>query len=73
MGCECLDVRELADGGIWNTIAGQPTDDSEIVLLVRMLTERSIYDAEAIISQGFQRALKALWSMGVQGESEVSL
>jgi len=24
------------------------------------------------VSQGFQRALKALWSMGVQGESEVS-
>lgn len=24
-------VRYLADGGTWNTIAGQPTDDSEIV------------------------------------------
>ena len=24
------------------------------------------------VGQGFQRALKALWSMGVQGESEVS-
>jgi hypothetical protein len=23
------------------------------------------------VGQGFQRALKALWSMGVQGESEV--
>lgn len=66
------DVRELADYGTWNTIAGQPTDDSEMVLLVRILTERSIHDAEAIISQGYQRALKALWSMGVQGESEVS-
>lgn len=66
------DVRELADYGTWNTIAGQATDDSEMVLLVRILTERSIHDAEAIISQGYQRALKALWSMGVQGESEVS-
>ena len=25
-------VRELADGGTWNTIAGQPTDDSEMAL-----------------------------------------
>lgn len=34
-------VRELADGGTWNTIAGQPTDDSEMALLLaRMLTER---------------------------------
>ena len=23
-------VRELADGGTWGTLAGQPTDDSEI-------------------------------------------
>jgi len=33
-------VRKLADGGTWNTIAGQPTDDSEMALLLaRMLTE----------------------------------
>lgn len=25
-------VRDLADGGTWNTIAGQPTDDSEMAL-----------------------------------------
>ena len=25
-------VRELADGGVWNTLAGQPTDDSEMAL-----------------------------------------
>jgi ADP-ribosyl-[dinitrogen reductase] hydrolase len=37
-------VRELADGGTWNTIAGQPTDDSE---MARLLTERGIYDSEA--------------------------
>jgi hypothetical protein len=23
-------IRELADGGTWNTIAGQPTDDSQL-------------------------------------------
>lgn len=34
------DVQELADGGTWNTIAGQPTDDTEMALLLaRMLTK----------------------------------
>lgn len=38
-------VRELADGGTWHTIAGQPTDDSELALLLaRMLVERGRYD-----------------------------
>ena len=27
-------VRELADGGTWNILAGQPTDDSELALLL---------------------------------------
>lgn len=40
-------VRELADGGTWNTIAGQPTDDSEMALLLaRMLAEQGHYDPE---------------------------
>ena len=39
-------VRELADGGTWGTIAGQPTDDSEMALmLARMLVEKGNYDA----------------------------
>ena len=38
-------VRELADGGTWNTIAGQPTDDSEMALLLaRMLADHGRYD-----------------------------
>lgn len=41
-------VRELADGGTWNTIAGQPTDDSEMALLLaRMLVKTGQYDPEA--------------------------
>ncbi len=41
-------VRDLADGGTWNTIAGQPTDDSEMALLLaRMLVERGTYDPRA--------------------------
>ena len=41
-------VRELADGGTWNTIAGQPTDDSEMALLLaRMLVKTGSYELEA--------------------------
>ncbi len=40
-------VRNLADGGTWNTIAGQPTDDSEMALsLARMLAGQRKYDPE---------------------------
>ena len=40
-------VRELVDGGTWNTIAGQPTDDSEMALLLaRMLVDQGKYDQE---------------------------
>ena len=40
-------VRILVDGGTWNTIAGQPTDDSEMALmLARMLVDQGRYDAE---------------------------
>lgn len=38
-------LRDLADGGTWHTLAGQPTDDSELALaLARMLVERHAYD-----------------------------
>ncbi len=41
-------VRELADGGTWDTIAGQPTDDSEMALLLaRMLVKTGTYDPAA--------------------------
>ncbi|MGM9992856.1 MAG: ADP-ribosylglycohydrolase family protein, partial [Candidatus Bruticola sp.] len=41
-------VRELTDGGVWNTLAGQPTDDSEMALmLARMLVARRTYEPEA--------------------------
>jgi ADP-ribosylglycohydrolase/fructose-1,6-bisphosphatase/inositol monophosphatase family enzyme len=42
-------VRDLADGGTWNTIAGQPTDDSELALgLARALVGRAAWPAEAV-------------------------
>ena len=40
-------VRNLVDGGTWNTIAGQPTDDSEMALLLaRLLANQGRYDPE---------------------------
>ena len=41
-------LRELADGGTWDTIAGQPTDDSEMALmLAHALVDKGRYDREA--------------------------
>ena len=41
-------VRDLEDGGTFDTLAGQPTDDSEMALaLARTLIARGTYDAEA--------------------------
>ena len=41
-------VRRLEDGGAWRTLAGQPTDDSEMALaLARMLIDRGRYEEEA--------------------------
>ena len=41
-------VRELADGGTWGTIAGQPTDDSEMALsLARTIAQQGRYDRAA--------------------------
>ena len=43
-------VRDLADGGTWDTIAGQPTDDSEMALLLaRSIVQRGAYDPAAAL------------------------
>jgi ADP-ribosylglycohydrolase len=42
-------VRELRDGGHWDTIAGQPTDDSELALmLARSLVSLGRFDDDAV-------------------------
>jgi ADP-ribosyl-[dinitrogen reductase] hydrolase len=42
-------VRRLADGGAFDTIAGQPTDDSELALmLARSLVAEQRFDDEAV-------------------------
>ena len=42
-------VRDMADGGTWNTLAGQPTDDSEMALiLARSLVAQGKFDPEEV-------------------------
>ena len=42
-------VRDLREGGTWKTLAGQPTDDSELALaLARTLAGCASYDPEAV-------------------------
>jgi len=45
-------VRELADGGPWNLLAGQPTDDSEMALML----------ARSLVKEGGFKAKKVLQS-----------
>ncbi|MBU8870740.1 MAG: ADP-ribosylglycohydrolase family protein [Gemmatimonadales bacterium] len=43
-------VRKLADGGVWDTLAGQPTDDSEMALmLARSLIKEGKYNAKKVM------------------------
>lgn len=45
-------VRDLAAGGTWNTLAGQPTDDSEMALLLaRMLVKTGAYDPQGALKE----------------------
>jgi ADP-ribosylglycohydrolase/fructose-1,6-bisphosphatase/inositol monophosphatase family enzyme len=42
--------RRLEDGGVWQTLAGQPTDDSEMALyLARSITDLGRFDAGDVI------------------------
>lgn len=43
-------VRDLIDGGTWNTLAGQPTDDSEMALaLARTVSTMGGYKASSVL------------------------
>ncbi len=43
-------VRDLADGGRWGNLAGQPTDDSELALmLARTLVHHGCHDRGAVL------------------------
>ena len=42
-------VRELTDGGVWDTLAGQPTDDSEMALaLARSLVSNGEFSTDEV-------------------------
>lgn len=44
-------VRDLADGGVYKTIAGQPTDDSEMAFaLARSLVKEKAFQKEAVLA-----------------------
>jgi len=44
-------VRDLRDGGVWTLLAGQPTDDSELALmLARTLVRDRRFDKDAVFS-----------------------
>jgi ADP-ribosylglycohydrolase len=43
-------VCRLIDGGVWDTISGQPTDDTEMALmLARSLVQDGIYDSDLVL------------------------
>ena len=43
-------LSELADGGTWHTLAGQPTDDSEMALaLARSIVAKGAYEVESTL------------------------
>ena len=43
-------LRELADGGTWGILAGQPTDDSELALmLARTLVQRRAFEPGSVL------------------------
>lgn len=45
-------IREMADGGPWNSLAGQPTDDSEMALLLaRMLIKKRGYEPKTALAE----------------------
>jgi hypothetical protein len=44
-------IHDLIDGGTWDTIAGQPTDDTEMALmLARSLINEGTYNTESVLS-----------------------
>ena len=66
-------TMELVDGGHWNTIAGQPTDDSELALmLARSLLEQRRFDVEAAASAYAQWYGSRPYDMGFATSSALS-
>ena len=43
-------LRELADGGVWGILSGQPTDDSELALMLARTLAKGSFDEGHILS-----------------------
>lgn len=57
-------VRDLRDGGTWYNLAGQPTDDSEMALvLARTLAHRRRYEPGAVLD-AYARWWPRAWDRG---------
>ncbi len=57
-------VRDLVDGGTWHNLAGQPTDDSEMALmLARVLVHEGRYDAGKVLD-AYARWWPQAWDRG---------
>ncbi len=72
-------VADLADGGTWNTLAGQPTDDSELALaLARSLLRQRRFDARSVLGayQGWLASkpfdVGGMTRAGLQGRPNLS-
>ncbi|MCR4392683.1 MAG: ADP-ribosylglycohydrolase family protein [Candidatus Acetothermia bacterium] len=60
-------VRDLAAGGVWGTIAGQPTDDSEMALaLAQTLVRQGSFDPSSTV--GFEE-LASVGHLGRQTQA----
>lgn len=57
-------VRDLVDGGTWHNLAGQPTDDSEMALiLARTLAKYGTYDIHTAL-EGYLHWWPLAWDRG---------
>jgi ADP-ribosylglycohydrolase/fructose-1,6-bisphosphatase/inositol monophosphatase family enzyme len=43
-------LQELADGGVWGILAGQPTDDSELALMLARTLAKGAFDESAVLA-----------------------
>ena len=69
-------LQELADGGVWGILAGQPTDDSELALmLARTLAKGSFDEGQVLSAYRFWRDSRPFdmgrtTSMGLSGRPD---
>jgi ADP-ribosylglycohydrolase/fructose-1,6-bisphosphatase/inositol monophosphatase family enzyme len=66
-------VTNLDDGGTWNLIAGQPTDDSEMALaLARTLVRHNKFDEQAVAGAYVEWRKSGPFDIGATTESAIT-